>query len=122
MASNTSSPESEIVTGRPGSSCPSDVAAATYRERVATSPVVTALAHESTEISNHNRLVLYTQITDKEMSPSTHFVTNVELQQPTFNMASHTVVKSVSDVSVTGRQLNISVCEFDDVDPDSPKL
>ena len=32
MASNTSSPESESVTGRPGSSCPSDVAVATYNK------------------------------------------------------------------------------------------
>ena len=42
------------------------------------SPVVTALADESTDISNHKRLVIYTQIISEDMRPSTRFLTNIE--------------------------------------------
>lgn len=37
--------------------------------------------------------MLYTQIIDKEMSPSTHFVTNVELQQATWETISSVIIE-----------------------------
>lgn len=42
------------------------------------SPVVTALADESTDIANNKRLVIYAQIISNDMKPSTRFLTNVE--------------------------------------------
>jgi len=42
------------------------------------SPVVTILADESTDIVNNKRLVIYSQIIDESMRPSTHYVCNVE--------------------------------------------
>ena len=62
-------------------------------EKLAKSPVVSALTDESTDISNHKRLVLYTQITDEEMKPSTHFVTNVGLKQATGEAITNVLVE-----------------------------
>ena len=44
---------------------------------------MTVLTDESTDICNHKRLTIYTQIIDEQMTPSTHFVTNVELEHGT---------------------------------------
>ena len=46
---------------------------------MASSPVVTALADESTDIANHKRLVIYTQIISDDMKPSTRFLTNTHV-------------------------------------------
>ena len=71
----------------------SDVVEEELKEKLAKSPVVSALTDESTDISNHKRLVLYTQIIDEEMKPSTHFVTNVELKQATGEAIANVLVE-----------------------------
>ncbi len=48
------------------------------------SPVVTALADESTDISVDKRLVVYAQVVSPvNMQPSTHFLCNVQLTEAT---------------------------------------
>ena len=53
------------------------------KSEMANSKVVTALADESTDISNHKRLVIYAQIISEDMKPSTRFLTNIECQDAT---------------------------------------
>ena len=48
------------------------------KSELANSKVVTALGDESTDISNHKRLVIYAQIISEDMKPSTRFLTNIE--------------------------------------------
>ena len=45
--------------------------------------VVTVLADESKDSSNLKRLVLYAQIINESMQPSTHYITNVECTDST---------------------------------------
>ena len=59
------------------------VAEEDLQNELTNSPVVTALADESTDISNHKRLVLYTQIISNDMKPSTRFLTNIECEDAT---------------------------------------
>ena len=63
--------------------CLPDVIDDELKEKLEKSPIVTALADESTNIANHKRLALYTQIISEDMKPSTHFVTNIEFQDAT---------------------------------------
>ena len=51
--------------------CLSDVVEANLKAEMAFSPVVTALADESTDIANPKKLVIYTQIISDDMKPST---------------------------------------------------
>ena len=56
-----------------------DTVHAALKKKVNESPFVTVLTDESTDITNHKRLVVYVQITDTEsFQPSTHFVANKE--------------------------------------------
>ena len=49
------------------------------KKKVKESPFVTVLTDESTDITNHKRLVVYVQILDTEtFQPSTNFVANKE--------------------------------------------
>ena len=52
-------------------------------KRPSYSPAVTALADESTDISNHKHLVIYKQIITDDIRPSTRFHTNIECQDAT---------------------------------------
>ena len=52
--------------------CLPDVIDDELKEKLEKSPIVTALADESTDIANHKRLALYTQIISEDMKPSTH--------------------------------------------------
>ena len=54
-----------------------------FKSDLANSKVVTALADESTDISNHKSLVIYAQIISEDMKPSTRFLTNIECQDAT---------------------------------------
>ena len=63
--------------------CLSDEIDGKLKEKLEKSPILTALADESTDIANHKRLALYTQIISEDMKPSTHFVTNIECQDAT---------------------------------------
>jgi hypothetical protein len=54
------------------------VAEEDLQQELINSPVVTALADESTDLTNHKRLVIYTQIISNDMTPSTRFLTNIE--------------------------------------------
>ena len=51
---------------------------AALKQKAQASPFVTVLVDESTDITNHKRLVLYIQILDHTFEPSTHFVANKE--------------------------------------------
>ena len=57
----------------------SEVVEEGVREEMLQSPYITALVDESTDITNHNRLVIYVQTVDPEnIEPKTHFLSNVE--------------------------------------------
>ena len=53
------------------------------KKAVAESPFVTVLADESTDITNHKRLVVYIQTLDANFKPRTYFVTNKECKDAT---------------------------------------
>lgn len=56
-----------------------DTVDAALKKKVKESPFVTVLTDESTDITNHKRLVVYVQIVDPQtFQPSTHFVANKE--------------------------------------------
>ena len=72
--------------------CLSDVIDDELKQKLEKSPIVTALADKSTDIANHKRLALHTQIISEDMKPSTHFVTNIESQDAT--------VKEIADAGL----------------------
>ena len=67
---------------------------------MAESQTVTVLADESTDITTRKKLVIYAQIVDDQLQPSTHFVANVECRDGSGAGVANTVVETMGNFGV----------------------
>ena len=81
-----------------------DTVHAALKKKVNASPFVTVLTDESTDITNHKRLVVYVQITDTEtFQPSTHFVANKECLDTTGAGIAKCIQEVMSELDVPSK-------------------
>ena len=74
-------------------------------QKMCASPFVTILADESTDISNTKRLVIYTQIIDDGMVPSTHYVCNVECTDATGKGIAQAILSEMESRGISKDQI-----------------
>ena len=87
-------------------SCLADVAENEPQQNLDKSPYVTVLADESTDITNHKRLVIYAQTCDiKTMDPKTHFVTNIECLDATGQGIAYSIIEEFGKRDVTPKRI-----------------
>lgn len=85
--------------------CMADVVEDNLKTDLDESEVVTVLADESTDISNHKRLVVYAQLITPDMTPKTKFIANVECGDATGSGIAKSIMNELNKRGVPNEKI-----------------